>query len=96
MSDLLKYDLLHASIAIKKKEFSSVELTNAYIKAIEDTSPLGTYLEIVKDKALNMAANSDKNISKEFQSNEIFKASDMMVDSLTKLLDAERKKRKIT
>ena len=63
MSDLLKYDLLQASIAIKKKEFSSVELTNAYIKAIEDTSPLGTYLEIVKDKALNMAANSDKNIS---------------------------------
>ena len=63
MSDLLKYDLLQASIAIKKKEFSSVELTNAYIKAIEDTSPLGIYLEIVIDKALKMAANSDKNIS---------------------------------
>ena len=45
MSDLLKYDLLQASKGIKKKEFSSVELTNAYIKAIEDTSPLGTYLD---------------------------------------------------
>ena len=63
MSDLLKYDLLQASKAIKKKDFSSVELTKAYINAIDDTSALGTYLEIVKDKALDMAANSDKNIS---------------------------------
>ena len=36
----------------------------------------------------------DKNISYEYKSNEIFKASDMMVDSLTKLLDKERNKRK--
>ena len=50
MSDLLKYDLLGASEAIKSKEISSVELTNAYIEAIEKTSSLGAYLEIVKDK----------------------------------------------
>ena len=36
----------------------------------------------------------EKNISYEYKSNEIFKASDMMVDSLTKLLDRERNKRK--
>ena len=35
MSDLLKFDLLQASKAIKNKKFSSVELTNAYLKAIE-------------------------------------------------------------
>jgi len=35
-----------------------------------------------------------KNTSYEYQSNEIFKASDMMVDALTKLLDSERNKRK--
>ena len=64
MSDLLKYDLLGASEAIKSKEISSVELTNAYIEAIEKTSPLGAYLEIVKDKALEMAKVSDENISK--------------------------------
>ena len=63
MSDLLKFDLLQASKAIKNKEFSSVELTNAYIEAIESTSSLGAYLEIVKDHALNMAKVSDKNIS---------------------------------
>ena len=64
MSELLKYDLLGASEAIKSKEISSVELTNAYIEAIEKTSSLGAYLEIVKDKALEMAKVSDENISK--------------------------------
>jgi len=64
MSDLLKYDLLGASEAIQSKEISSVELTNAYIEAIEKTSSLGAYLEIVKDKALEMAKVSDENISK--------------------------------
>jgi hypothetical protein len=44
---------------------------------------------VIEDKT-----NPQKNISKEFQSSEIFKASDMMVDSLTNLLDVERKKRK--
>ena len=45
---------------------------------------------IIEDKT-----NREKNISHEFNSNEIFKASDMMVDALTKLLDTERNKRKL-
>ncbi len=44
---------------------------------------------IIEDKT-----NPERNISYEFKSNEIFKASDMMVDALTKLLDKERSKRK--
>ena len=44
---------------------------------------------VIEDKT-----NPEKNSSHEYQSNEIFKASDMMVDSLTKLLDSERNKRK--
>ena len=44
---------------------------------------------IIEDKT-----DPEKNISHEFKSNEIFKASDMMVDALTKLLDKERNKRK--
>ena len=63
MSDLLKFDLLQASKAIKNKKFSSVELTNAYLEAIKNTSSLGAYLEIVKDHALSMAKISDENIS---------------------------------
>ena len=44
---------------------------------------------IIEDKT-----NPEKNISHEFKTNEIFRASDTMVDSLTKLLDRERNKRK--
>ena len=44
---------------------------------------------VIEDKT-----NPEKLSSQEFQTNEIFKASDFMVDSLTNLLDQERKKRK--
>ena len=44
---------------------------------------------VIEDKT-----NPEKNVSNEFNSNEIFKASDYMVDALTKLLDRERQKRK--
>ena len=44
---------------------------------------------IIEDKT-----DPGRNVSHEFKSNEIFKASDMMVDALTKLLDKERNKRK--
>ena len=44
---------------------------------------------IIEDKT-----DPEQNISKEFKSSEIFQASDMMVESLTKLLDRERNKRK--
>ena len=45
---------------------------------------------VIEDKT-----NPEKNTSHEYQSNEIFKASDMMVDALTNLLDSERNKRKV-
>ena len=45
---------------------------------------------VIEDKT-----NPEKNMTYEFQPNEIFKASDIMVDALTKLLDVERNKRKI-
>ena len=44
---------------------------------------------VVEDKT-----NPEKNISKEYKTSEIFKFSDSLVDSLTNLLDRERKKRK--
>ena len=44
---------------------------------------------VIEDKT-----NPEKNISNEFNSNEIFRASDYMVDALTKLLDRERQKGK--
>jgi hypothetical protein len=44
---------------------------------------------VIEDKS-----NSEKHASHEFRTNEIFRASDLMVDSLTNLLDRERKKKK--
>ena len=43
---------------------------------------------VIEDKT-----NPEKNLSHEFKSSEIFKASDMMVDSLTQLLERERSKK---
>ena len=43
---------------------------------------------IIEDKS-----NPEKNISNEYKPNEIFKASDMMVDSLTQLLEKERSRK---
>ena len=45
---------------------------------------------IIEDKT-----NPENHTTHEFQPNEIFKASDVMVDALTKLLDSERNKRKV-
>ena len=38
--------------------------------------------------------NEEKNMSHEFKANEIFKASDLMVDSLTQLISKKRQKQK--
>ncbi len=38
-------------------------------------------------------SNPEKNVSHEYKTNEIFKASDMMVDSLTQLISKERSKK---
>ena len=46
---------------------------------------------VIEDKS-----DSEKHRSYEFKSNEIFRASDLMVDSLTKLLDRERNKKKVS
>ena len=63
MSDLLNLDLSGAKKALNKKEISSLELTNAYLDAIEKTSSLGAYIDLQKDYALQMAKKSDKKIS---------------------------------
>ena len=62
MSELLDLNLVEASKALKNKEISSLELTKAYLKSISDTSSLGAYLEIVENKAISMAKESDKKL----------------------------------
>ena len=53
---------------------------------IKDNSPDGTI--VIEDKS-----NPDKKLSYEYKSNEIFKASDLMVDSLTQLLSSMKSKK---
>ena len=43
---------------------------------------------VIEDKS-----NEEKNLSQEFKPSEIFKASDMMVDSLTQLISRKRNKK---
>jgi len=43
---------------------------------------------VIEDKS-----DKERNMSHEFKSNEIFKASDLMVDSLTQLISRSREKK---
>ena len=72
-------------IFIKWDESADAEwLILIYIK---DNSPEKGI--IIEDKS-----NPEKNLSHEFKSSDIFKASDLMVDSLTQLIARTRSKKK--
>ena len=70
-----------------------------YIKWDEDPDDQWLILIYIKDNSpdkgivIEDKSNPEKNISNEFKPSEIFKASDMMVDSLTQLLERERSKK---
>jgi len=78
------------------RRFESGEI---FIKWDESKDDEWLILIYIKDNSPNKGiviedkTNPEKNISHEFQSNEIFKASDMMVDSLTKLIAKIRSKK---
>ena len=78
------------------KRFESGEI---FIKWDESQDDEWLILIYIKDNSPNQGiiiedkTNPEKNISNEFQSNEIFKASDMMVDSLTQLIARMRSKK---
>ena len=62
MSDLLSLSAVEARIALDKGETSAVELADAYLGAIEETSALNNYVAVTADKAREMAAVSDARI----------------------------------
>ena len=78
------------------RRFESGEI---FIKWDESQDDEWLILIYIKDNSPNKGiviedkTNPDKNISYEFQPNEIFKASDMMVDSLTQLISRLRPKK---
>jgi hypothetical protein len=77
------------------------ERSEIYIKFDEEEDHNWLMLVYIKDNNPNEGiivedkTNPEKNISTEYKTNEIFKFSDALVDSLTSLLDRERNKKKI-
>ena len=78
------------------RRFESGEI---FIKWDESKDNEWLILIYIKDNAPNKGiviedkTNPEKNISHEFNTNEIFKASDLMVDSLTQLIAKIRSKK---
>ena len=64
MSDLTKLTLAGARDALKAKEITSVELTGAYLRAMEEATALNAYVTVTADKALEMAKASDAKLAK--------------------------------
>ena len=61
MSNLLQFSLSEALALLEKKEFSTKELVETYINAIEKTKDLNMYLTTCFDQAFEQAKISDQN-----------------------------------
>ena len=65
MTDLTALTIAEARDALKAKQFSAVELTNAYLSAIDGANDkLNAYVATTPDKARAMAATSDERLAK--------------------------------
>ncbi len=64
MSDLTKLSLSEAVSGLRNKEFSSREITQAHLEAMEQARGLNAYLTETPDKAYEMADASDAKIAK--------------------------------
>jgi len=64
VTDLTRLTLADAAEGLKKKEFSSTELTSAYLAEIEQAnSKINAYVAVTRDVALEMAKASDARIA---------------------------------
>lgn len=64
MSDLTNLSLADAVKGLEKKEFSSVEITKAHLKAMDNFRHLNAYIEETPDLALKQAEESDRRRAK--------------------------------
>jgi len=63
MNELIKLNLSQARDKLLKKDFTSVELTSAFIKQMEDTRGLNAFITETPELALEQAKASDKRIA---------------------------------
>ena len=59
MSELTTLDIAAARDALAKGEFTSEELTAAYLEAIDAAKVLNAYITVLPGKAIEMAKESD-------------------------------------
>jgi len=64
MTDLTRLTLTEARKALDKKDFSAVDLTNAFLKRMEDKRDLNVYITETPEQALQQAKLSDQRLSK--------------------------------
>jgi len=65
MTELTKLTISEARAKLRAKEFSALELTDAYLGAIDAANPaLNAYVAITHDKARSMARASDERLAK--------------------------------
>jgi len=65
LTDLTKLTLADARKGLKAKDFTSTELTGAYLEAIEAANPaLNAYVAVTPERALEMARASDAKLGK--------------------------------
>ena len=64
MTDLTSLTIAQAREKLAAREITSLELTDAYLSAIERANKsLNAYIVVNSDKARQMASNSDENLS---------------------------------
>ncbi|EWY41886.1 glutamyl-tRNA(Gln) amidotransferase [Skermanella stibiiresistens SB22] len=59
MTDLTKLSMTEALAGMAKGEFTSVELTEAHVRAVEASRPLNAFITETPDQALAMASRAD-------------------------------------
>ena len=65
MSELTKLTIAEARAKLRAREFTSTELTDAYLAAIDAANPaLNAYVAVTRDKAREMAKASDARLAK--------------------------------
>jgi aspartyl-tRNA(Asn)/glutamyl-tRNA(Gln) amidotransferase subunit A len=62
-NDLIRLTMAEARDGLKKKDFSSVELTKAYLEAMVQYRPLNAYILETPELALQMAQESDRKLA---------------------------------
>jgi len=63
MSELTALTVADASAGLRAKEFTAVELADAYLAAIEASGALNAYVSVTAERARDQAAESDKRIA---------------------------------